>query len=84
MMEQRGGDFFVDAIADAVALRLGAMHARRKRIFDIEEASEYLSLSEDALRDLVSSGKLKPVRPTRKLQFDILDLDRFIDSLKAS
>ena len=53
-----------------------------KRLFDIEHAAEYLSLSEDALRDLVAQGKLHSVRPTRKLQFDRRDLDQFIDELK--
>jgi excisionase family DNA binding protein len=75
-------DGFVEAIADAVADRLQHIQYRTKRLFSLEEAAEYLGLSEDAVRDLVNQGKLKPVRPTRKLQFDICDLDEFIKGLK--
>lgn len=74
-------DQFVDTLADAIADRLTKIHGRRKRLYDLDEAAVYLGLSEDAVRDLVSQGKLKAVRPTRKLQFDVLELDRLVDSL---
>lgn len=77
----RASDPFVDAIAEAVANRLKDAHIR-KRLYDIEETAEYLGLSEDAIRDLVSQQKLKALRPTRKLQFDIRDLDALVDQLK--
>jgi len=76
------GDFFVDRIADAVAERLNTMHGRKKRLFSLEEAAEYLGLSEEAVRDLKALNRLRTVRPTRKVQFDIHDLDEFIDGLK--
>jgi excisionase family DNA binding protein len=76
-------DFFVEKIADAVAERLARMHGRRVRILDLEAAAEYLSLSEDAVKDLVGAGKLSVVRPTRKIQFDVYDLDELIESLKS-
>jgi excisionase family DNA binding protein len=76
------GDTFVDAIADAVAARLTTMQGRKQRLLDLDAAAEYLSLSDDAMRDLVAQGKIKPVRPTRKVQFDVLDLDQFIEDLK--
>lgn len=79
---QNVGDALIDAIADAVAARLAKMHGTRKRLYSCEESAEYLGLSEDAIRDLVNAGKLKPVRPTRKVQFDIFDLDAYIDGLK--
>lgn len=77
------GDFFVDRIAEAVAARLQQMHGRRKRLFNLDEAAEYLGISEDALRDLVNQGRLRSVRPTRKVQFDVHDLDQFIEDLKT-
>lgn len=76
------GDSFVAAIASAVADRLTTMQGRKRRLLDLDAAADYLSLSDDAVRDLVAQGKIKPVRPTRKVQFDILDLDQFIDNLK--
>jgi excisionase family DNA binding protein len=79
---ERAGDLLIDSIADAVAERLARMTLCRKRLLSLEEAAEYLGMSEDAVRDLVSQSKLKPVRPTRKVQFDIRDLDVFIADLK--
>jgi excisionase family DNA binding protein len=76
------GDVMIEAIADAVAERLEKMNCRRKRLVDLEEAAEYLGLSTDALRSLIEMGRLHPVRPTRKIQFDLKDLDQFIDELK--
>lgn len=84
IFKQSGGDAFVNAIADAVAERLEYKHNLHCRVLDIEAAAKYLSLSEDAVRDLVSTGKLRAVRPTRKLQFDILDLNRLVEQSKAS
>lgn len=75
-------DSFVEAIASAVAARLATVQGRKRRLLDLDAAAEYLSLSDDAMRDLVARGKIKPVRPTRKVQFDILDLDQFIEDLK--
>ncbi|MBV8553370.1 MAG: helix-turn-helix domain-containing protein [Acidobacteriaceae bacterium] len=80
---QKAGDILFDGIADAVAERLLKMQFRPNRLLTAEEAAQYLGLSEDAIRDLVNQGRLIPVRPTRKLQFDIRDLDAFIDSLKG-
>lgn len=77
-------DTFVEAIADAVAERLTKIQGRKKRLLDLEPAADYLSLSEDAMRDLMAQGKLKPVRPTRKVQFDVLDLDQFVEDLKGN
>jgi excisionase family DNA binding protein len=76
------GDAMIEAIADAVAERLDKMNCRRKRLVGIEAAAEYLDLSEDAVRDLIAAKKLHPLRPTRKIQFDLKDLDEFIDGLK--
>jgi excisionase family DNA binding protein len=81
---ESGKDWFVERIADAVAERLTKVQSRRKRLYNLEEAAEYLGLSDDAVRDLVALGKLKSVRPTRKLQFDLHDLDQLIEDLKAA
>lgn len=53
-------------------------------MYSLDEAAEYLGLSADSLRELVQQQKLKSVRPTKRLQFDIDDLDAFIDGLKLS
>jgi excisionase family DNA binding protein len=77
-------DQFFDSMADAIARRIESKLALKRRLLSLEQAAEYLGLSEDAVRDLVSEGRLRPVRPTRKLQFDICDLDEFIAELKRN
>lgn len=75
------GDYFIEALADALTKRLKNINTR-KRVYNIDEAAEYLGMSEETVRDLVGAGKLQSIRPTRKLQFDIQDIDAFIDGLK--
>jgi excisionase family DNA binding protein len=79
---ERRRDFFIDAIAEAVAERLEHMQGQRKRLLTMEDAAEYLGMSPDAIYHLVSDGKLKPVRFDRRLRFDVRDLDRLIEDGK--
>ena len=75
------GDAMIEAIADAVALRLERMAVVRQRLLDIHQAAEYLGMSEHALRH--KAGVDVPcTRIDGKLRFDHRDLDR--DSGKQS
>jgi excisionase family DNA binding protein len=76
------GDQFFDAMAEAIFARFQRVQGIRKRLFNAEEAAGYLGLSEDAVRDLVAQGRLKTARPTRKLQFDVFDLDKLVEDSK--
>lgn len=72
------GDVMIEAIADAVALRLERMAGMRQRLLDIHQAAEYLGMSEHALRH--KAGVDVPcIRIDGKLRFDRRDLDRCID-----
>lgn len=71
-------------ISEEIGERILSKHLRRKRLVDLKEAAEYLGLSEDAVRDLMAENVLKALRPTRKVQFDIEDLDLVIDSWKRA
>jgi len=77
-------EWVLDTLVDAIAARLEHRVGIRERLLDLTTTAKYLGLSEEAVRDLVAQGRLTPVRPTRKVQFDIRDLDAFIDSLKNS
>ena len=55
----------------------------RHRLLSLPEAAEYLALSPWTVRDLAGKGRLPVVRITRKLLFDLKDLDALIDSEKA-
>lgn len=76
------GDVMIQAIAEAVVERLEKIYGL-KRVLDSPVAAEYLSISEDALSDVVAQKKIVPVRLTRKVQYDILDLDRLIRESKT-
>lgn len=72
------GDSFINAIAEAVALRLEHMAGARQRLLDIHAAAEYLGMTEEALR--IKAGVDIPcVRIDAKLRFDRRELDRYID-----
>ena len=44
------GDLLIEAIADAVALRLERMVGVQQRLMDLHDAAKYLGMTEDALR----------------------------------
>ena len=72
------GDAMIEAIADAVALRLERMAGMRQRLLDIHQAAEYLGRSEHALRHKAGVD-IPCIRIDGKLRFDRRDLDRCID-----
>lgn len=76
-------DNFLDCLADAVAEKIGRLPTK-KRLFGLDEAAEYYGLSQESMRELIVQGKIKPVRLTRKVQFDIDDLNRLVDETKTS
>lgn len=72
------GDAMIQAIADAVALKLERMTAARQRLLDVDEAAAYLGMTAVALRH--KAGKDIPVvKIDNKLRFDRRDLDKYID-----
>ena len=75
-------DLFLDAIADAIADRLDHRQGVRRRLFDVEQTAEYLGMSVSAVYNLVSDGKVQPVRFDRRIRFDVRDLDGLINQAK--
>jgi excisionase family DNA binding protein len=53
-----------------------------RRLLTLREAACYLGISPWTLRELTWKGSLPVVRMTRKLHFDLQDLDRFIEASK--
>jgi type IV secretion system protein VirB2 len=75
------GDVMIEAIAEAVAVKLEQMMNASQRLMDVDEAARYLGLSAHALRHKASIEVLC-VRIDAKLRFDRRDLDRWIDRAK--
>lgn len=69
------GDALVEAIADAVALRLERMAGMQQRLMDVKDAARYLGMTEDALRHK-ASAEIPCVRVDGKLRFERRELDR--------
>jgi excisionase family DNA binding protein len=76
-------DLFLDAIADAIADRLEYRQSTRQRVLNSEKAAEYLGISENQIYNLVSDGRLTPVRFDRRIRFDVRDLDALIEETKG-
>ena len=72
----------VDAIAEAVALRLGKRSDLQPRLMDIEGAAVYLGRTAPAIRQLINDGKIRATRIDTRVQIDRIDLDNLIDSSK--
>ena len=53
-----------------------------KRLYDVSEASRYLGMSVWGLREMYYHGKITAVRIGRRMLFDILDLDQWIEDHK--
>ena len=73
---------FLNAMADAIADRLEHRQEARRRLLDVEQAAEYLGMTESAVYNLVSDNKLRPVRFDRRIRFDIRDLNELIEQAK--
>lgn len=60
--------------------RMGVCGVRR--LLSLKDAAELLGRTPGAVRELVYRGKLPVVRLDRRLQFDVLDLERVIQERK--
>ena len=79
-------DTFSDLVATKLSRRLtesgqeaGKM---RKRLLTVEEAAIYLGRPKEAVQHLIAAGKLKTVKPDRRVFLDIRDLDDWIEQNK--
>ena len=54
----------------------------QKRLLNVKNAANYLSISRSLLYQWCDKGKIPSIRINSKRLFDIEDLDKFIDQLK--
>ena len=54
----------------------------RKRLYNENEAAEYLGRSLWGIRELRYKGALRYVKEGKRIQYDIQDLDQFIETHK--
>ena len=53
----------VDALAAALADRIGAAVGAAQRFFSVRQAAEFTGLSTDSIRHMLTGGRLTPLRP---------------------
>ena len=53
-----------------------------KRLYNVKEAAKYLGRSVWAIREMYYAGKISCVRDGRRILFDIVDLDTWIEKTK--
>lgn len=73
------------AIEDRIVERATQALAQRpvpKRLLCVREAAQYLNCDETTVRNFHAAGRLPAVRLTSRLQFDLVDLDAFIEANK--
>ena len=58
------------------------MDISNKRLLDVKNAAEYLSISRAKLYQWVDAGKIPRVRIDSRRLFDILELNEFVERLK--
>jgi excisionase family DNA binding protein len=56
----------------------------RKRLYNIDEAAEYLGRSIWSVRELMYGGVLPYIKIGRRISFDIHDLDKVIERHKIT
>jgi hypothetical protein len=78
VLGKSAGDTLVEAIAEAVALKLERMAGLQQRLMEVKDAAKYLGMTEDALRHKAGLD-IPSVRIDGKLRFDRRELDRYID-----
>ena len=54
-----------------------------KRLLDSKEAAEYLSISRSKLYQWAEKGKIRSVRIDSRRLWDVIELDNFVEKLKA-
>jgi excisionase family DNA binding protein len=77
-------DRLLELLAEKLASKLSQEPSRLyPRLMSVEQAAVYLGRTPEAAQHLASSGKLPTVRADRRVFFDRLDLDRWIDENKT-
>ena len=72
-----------DRVAERVSQRLGPANLST-RLLTIEQAALYIGRSVEAVRHMVSAGKIPTIRADRRIQIDIRDLDHWIEVNKQA
>lgn len=71
----------IELLAELIASKVRDIPMRR--LLSLEEAAQYLGMTEDALRHKVYNRKIPAVKLDTRMRFDRFDLDRLIEESKS-
>ena len=54
-----------------------------KRLLNVNEAADYLSISRSKLYQLTDKGKIQSIKIDGSRRFDVCDLDLFVENQKS-
>ena len=79
-------DSLAQKVAEKVTVRLAQAEATgpRQKLFSVEQAATYLGRTPEAVRHMISSGKLTAVRIDTRISLDKEDLDKLICQSKET
>lgn len=72
-----------DFLAERITERVAAL-AMRRRVLTLEQAVEYTGVGADGLKNAIAAGELRRLDLDRRIRFDILDINRWLESKKKS
>lgn len=75
-------DALIDRVVERVCSRIEAIQTLRPRLLTVKQATLYLSGTEAAIRKLAASGAFLSTRADGRVQFDMRDLDQWIEQNK--
>ena len=74
-------DPMADFIATRVVERVAALTMTR-RVLTLEETVEYTGVGADGLKAAMATGELRRLDLDRRIRFDVIDIDRWLESKK--
>jgi hypothetical protein len=83
MTTNQAMDALVEAVAAEVTAKLVKTGVALPRLLDVRQAAVYLGRTDNAVRALQVSGRLRAVKLDGRVQFDRADLDMLIQNSKV-
>ena len=79
-------DSLAEKVAEKVTVKLAQAEATgpRQKLFSVEQAATYLGRTPEAVRHMITSGKLTAVRIDTRISLDKEDLDKLIHESKET
>jgi hypothetical protein len=72
----------INGLAQLIADKISTTGIVKPRLLTVEQTAVYLGRTDNAVRSLMASGAVKAVKLDGRVQFDVRDLDVWIENSK--